>query len=114
MIGTMAGPPKSDPLETFLTGVSSQVSRPSEPSADVDPIAAGSSVLLTILSKEPAGVKEDDLRGRSELGAELFEPSLRRLVVDGLAELDQTAGYRLTERGQEAARQVRERLLKLW
>jgi hypothetical protein len=111
----MAGVPKTDALETFLTGISQSRGDTGRDdmggSPDDDAALPGNVVILTILNKEPDPTPRDVLMRRSELTPGQFERTLEYLLRIGWVEI-QNGGFRLTNAGREAAEQERKRLLR--
>ena len=105
----MVGAPKTDALETFLTGIS-QSRGDTCRSAD-HAAHPGNVIILTILDQETDPTLPDVLMRRSELPPAQFEQVLSHLVEIGWVET-QNDGFRLTDAGREAAEQERRRLLR--
>jgi len=105
----MAGAPKTDALETFLTE-QAQSDRDIDRSADDDTALAGKVIILTILNKQTHPVLHDELMGRCELPPDQFERNLAYLIRKRWVET-RDGSFQLTDAGREAAELERKRLL---
>ena len=113
----MAVSSKPDPSTTFLTGVSRE-SRGSERSDSPDTVKSaeqskaevGRALILTLLSQSSTPINRKDLAARAELSPDWYDEVVSALKNDLLIE-EFNSELALTERGWEAAKRARERLL---